>query len=89
LDAAVKSLHAAVEADADDAQPLPCLFLALAYQRLGKAQDARGWLDEADRRLKALPARARFVLEPPEWAERLGLELLRREAGQLVGKPLP
>jgi tetratricopeptide (TPR) repeat protein len=84
LDAAVQALHAAVDADANDIWPLPCLFLAMAYQRLGKAQDARGWLDEADRRLKALPSRERAEWEMPEWAERLGLELLRREAGKVV-----
>jgi WD40 repeat protein/tetratricopeptide (TPR) repeat protein len=82
---AVRELHSAVEADRDDAAAAPCLFLAMAYHRLGKSEDARGWLDEAGRRLAVPPARKRSEEEMPEWAERLALERLRKEAETLLG----
>jgi tetratricopeptide (TPR) repeat protein len=85
FEAAARALHAAGDVDKDDTAAAPCLFLAMAYHRLGKPQDARGWFDEADRRLKAPPAPKRPEQELPAWAERLALELLRKEAEALLG----
>jgi hypothetical protein len=85
FEAALRELQSAVETDKDDATAFPCLFLAMAYHHLGKPRDARGWLDDADRRLEALPARKRSENEIPEWAERQALQQLRKEAATLLG----
>jgi WD40 repeat protein/tRNA A-37 threonylcarbamoyl transferase component Bud32 len=57
------------------------LFLAMAHQRLGHGDEARKWLDKA--------VRAPEQAEGGGWDQRLEVQLLRREAEQLVaGKPM-
>ena len=63
------------------------LWLALAHDRLGKAEEARRWLDKAqawlDRYREGMPARAEeeFGLHLHNWLE---AHVLRREAEALV-----
>jgi hypothetical protein len=71
-------------------------FLAMAHHRLGHAPEARQWLDKAiqatDRTLGASPAPAQpppgdsdpAGVTPPAWNRRLTLDLLRREAVELL-----
>jgi tetratricopeptide (TPR) repeat protein len=72
-----------------DYNVLNWLVLALAEQRLGRADLAKDYLDMADNwiavKARAIPkASGRFA--PPDWAWRdwLLVQLLRREAGALI-----
>jgi hypothetical protein len=66
---------------------LNCLWLALAHHRLGKAEEARGWLGKAqewlDQFVDGLPARAEeeLGLHLHNWLE---AHALRREAESLI-----
>jgi tetratricopeptide (TPR) repeat protein len=60
-----------------------CYFLAMAHHRLGHAAQARRWLDKAVRQSQPQkPAQASGV--PVPWNRRLTLQLLGREAEQLL-----
>jgi WD40 repeat protein/serine/threonine protein kinase/tetratricopeptide (TPR) repeat protein len=68
-------------------------FLAMAHHRLGHADEARRWLDKGiqgtEEALKSPAARVGKAenangLIPPNWNRRLTLQLLRREAEQLI-----
>jgi WD40 repeat protein/serine/threonine protein kinase/Flp pilus assembly protein TadD len=92
---AVKRLTEATELNAHPYRAnmlLTWFFLALAHQRLGHAEEARHWLDKAGRATEdALkppekPSTADGSI-PPNWARKLTLQLLRREAEQLLGPP--
>jgi tetratricopeptide (TPR) repeat protein len=62
------------------------LFLAMAYQRLGQVEEAQKWHDKAsqwiDQEMQKSkePAAANLL----SWNRRLTLQLLRREAGELL-----
>src|SRR5262249_29515496 len=84
---AIALLHRSLSADdRPGAQVLNWLWLALAYQRLGKPDEAQRWLDRANRWLDQLGD------EMPINADRLGLHLhnwleahlLRKEAAALL-----
>jgi tetratricopeptide (TPR) repeat protein len=68
-------------------------FLAMAHQRLGHADEARRWLDQAtEEALKPAAGRpeksgAAFGGIPPNWNRKLTLQLLRREAEELIHGP--
>ncbi len=71
-------------------------FLAMAHHRLGHAEEARHWLDKAIEATTKLCSRPPSRLESqrlptasfrPNWSRRLTLELLRREAEQLIQAP--
>ena len=68
------------------------LWLALAHQRLGKAEEARCWLEKAQARLDqyrdGMPARAEeeFGLHRHNWLE---AHVLRREAEALIHSEAP
>jgi tetratricopeptide (TPR) repeat protein len=55
-------------------------FLALAHHRLGHADEARRWLDQAVTWME------REIKNSPPWNRRLTLELLRREAESAVNE---
>jgi serine/threonine protein kinase len=67
------------------------LFLAMAHHRLGHAEEARRALAEADRALAEVPVKPDPVtlLRAWDWRERTLAQILRREAGMLLGVPLP
>jgi tetratricopeptide (TPR) repeat protein len=58
-------------------------FLAMAYQRQGDAAEARRWLDKAQKWMEQETQDSRN----PAWNRRLTLQVLRREAEQLLGVP--
>ena len=58
-------------------------FLAMAHQRKGDAAEARRWLDKAQKWMEQETQDSRN----PAWNRRLTLQLLRREAEQLLGAP--
>jgi tetratricopeptide (TPR) repeat protein len=70
------------------AHVLNALLLAMAHQRLGHADEARRWMDTAvqwiDQAGMGLTREARFALPVPNWADRMELQLLRREAEELL-----
>jgi serine/threonine protein kinase/WD40 repeat protein/Flp pilus assembly protein TadD len=63
------------------------LFLAMAHQKLGRPDEARRWLKKADEWLaEAKAARVKDPSSPllSSWTERLGVQILRREAEELL-----
>ncbi len=56
------------------------LFLAMAHHRLGHAAEARQWLDK----MIQWEAKQKADAKPLEWQHRVGLEILRREAQELI-----
>jgi serine/threonine protein kinase/tetratricopeptide (TPR) repeat protein len=65
------------------------LFLSMAHHRLGHAEEARRNLAEADRILAEVPnePEPRTLQRSWRWRERIPAEVLRREAGLLLGTP--
>ena len=59
-------------------------LLAITHYRLGRAAEAGKHLGEANRQAEQVLTDAD---DPPPWNRRLTLELLRREAKMLAGKP--
>jgi hypothetical protein len=61
------------------------VWLALAHQRLGKAEEAGRWLSKAqawlDQYREGMPARAELGLDRHNWLE---AHVLRREAEALI-----
>jgi WD40 repeat protein/Flp pilus assembly protein TadD len=96
-EAAVQRLNQALGVQKES--PMTWLLLALAHQRLGHAEEARKWLRQAQQWIdQATPAKPEggVVLAGPDnlpWTERLGLQLVRREAeakvGAAAGPPAP
>jgi tetratricopeptide (TPR) repeat protein len=66
------------------------LFLAMAHQRLGHADEARQWLAKAASWIEqAAPGKLKdyYITVPLPWLYRLQLQLLHREAEALVNGP--
>ena len=95
-EAAVQRLGEAITAHGKDGTAGDWLFLAMAHHRLGQADEARRWLDKAaksiDESIPPPPPNA-AAGSPPKpqvadttlsWRERLELQLLRREAEELI-----
>jgi eukaryotic-like serine/threonine-protein kinase len=80
---AVRQLDRSVEAHGAGGMPFDGLFLAMAYHRLGQAEQARDWL-----RRGTAAARAAMREANPRggtsWIPRLQLEILGREAASLI-----
>jgi tetratricopeptide (TPR) repeat protein len=90
LDAAVQRLEGSIPAAPGFDVHRRKLFLAMAYHRLGrttKAQqllrEAVGWIEKNGQEKLAEGAELK---EPLPWSVRLDLQLLRREAEELLGK---
>ena len=60
-------------------------FLAMTHDRLGNVDDSRGFLDRANRQTNR---KLKDTVNPASWNQRLTLELLRKEATQLLGIPV-
>ena len=99
FEAAVQRLGDAITAHGKDGTAGDWLFLAMAHHRLGQPDEARRWLDKAakwiDESTQPPPPNA-AAASPPKppvagttltWRERLELQLLRREAEELLSKP--
>ncbi|MBI2947272.1 MAG: protein kinase, partial [Verrucomicrobia bacterium] len=61
-------------------------LLALAHYRLGQTDEARQWLTKATKEFDAdsESKASEGTFEPPRWEKRLTLDLLLREASQLI-----
>jgi tetratricopeptide (TPR) repeat protein len=69
--------------------PEAWLFLAMAYQSLGRRDEARRWRDRAARWIDGAaraPLPGSGAGEPLSWDRRLGLQLLRREAEAMLAR---
>jgi WD40 repeat protein len=78
---AVRRLNESVQAHGHGGVPEDWLFLAMAHEHLGHAEEAHQWLDRAAKWLdEAQESNAAAGPPAPAWNERLGLTLLRREA---------
>jgi WD40 repeat protein len=92
-ESAIARLHVAMSTKqhGDDGGSLEdWLLLAMAHHRLGHAAEARQWLTRASQRIDALAASAKTVTSPViRWYQRLGIELLRREADHLINSSSP
>jgi WD40 repeat protein/Flp pilus assembly protein TadD len=75
---AIEALNEAVRLHPGATIP-DCLYLAMAQHRLGKADEARQWLQKADAALAADPD-----LKGVPWQLRVVIPRLRREAGELL-----
>jgi tetratricopeptide (TPR) repeat protein len=78
---AVRQLDKAAALPADSLQPVEYawFFLAMAHQRLGRAEEARQWLEKARKQMEQ-----KSSADAP-WNRRLSLQLLRGEAEGLLG----
>jgi WD40 repeat protein len=76
---AVRRLEEASRLRRDGFDVWEWVWLALAHQRLGHADEARRWLERAALRIDSEAA------ESLAWDARLELQLLRREAERLIG----
>jgi WD40 repeat protein/tetratricopeptide (TPR) repeat protein/tRNA A-37 threonylcarbamoyl transferase component Bud32 len=79
---AVGRLEEAVRAHGQGGNPEDLLVLALAYHRLGNAEEAHRWLKKAVRWLdeKTAAQKSPDAVAPLPWDRRMELDLLRREA---------
>jgi serine/threonine protein kinase/WD40 repeat protein/tetratricopeptide (TPR) repeat protein len=92
LEAAVEKLNKALTIhEKEDAGVVNCLVLAMAQHRLGRAEEARKWLDRAVQHLDQLdeenPKEA--ARAPLPWNIRVAARALRREAEALLDLPKP
>ena len=65
------------------------LFQAMTQHRLGHAEEARGWLKKAVKDLDQPPSERPQDGAGGAWNRRLTLQLLRREAEELLGIKQP
>jgi tetratricopeptide (TPR) repeat protein len=77
---AVRELERAASLNAE--APISWLLLAISHHRLGHAAEARSWFDRASRRIERFKVASAWQAIP--WHERLGIELLHREAEALL-----
>ncbi len=77
---AVRSQTEAAKIAGNDGTVEEWIFLALGHAQLGQKDEARRWLKRAAEWLE----RARERTPPPHWADRLEIEVLRREAEGLL-----
>ena len=90
LEAAVKRLEASIRAVPGVGVAWRKLFLAMAYHRLGRTAEAQQLLQEVvqwiEKNGQEKLGEGAELKEPMPWSLRLDLQLLRREAEQLLGK---
>jgi tetratricopeptide (TPR) repeat protein len=92
LEAAARELDKAVSMHKNaegGGTPLDWLFLAMAHQRLGNAEEAQLWLDRASQRLDRKAASGGVSFHPSWSGDRLEAAILRREAEVLLKKAAP
>jgi tetratricopeptide (TPR) repeat protein len=73
---AITELNEAIKLRGTGGTALECLFMAMAHHRLEHADEAKKWFDRAVQAIDKEP--------PSLWNQRLELQLLRREAAQLL-----
>jgi tetratricopeptide (TPR) repeat protein len=80
---AIGKLEEAIQARRDEGDTSGWLFLALAHQKIGHAQEARAWLTKAQQLLDQI---LKDAAVPLPWDQQLELKLLRAEAEATIGK---
>jgi WD40 repeat protein/tetratricopeptide (TPR) repeat protein len=92
-DEAIKQLNKAVALHREGGTPGDWLFLAMAHQRKGNAQEAKKELDKAKRWRQAVQiqksAANPLMLRQLPWETLLEIDLLYQEAEQLLKSPAP
>jgi serine/threonine protein kinase/Tfp pilus assembly protein PilF len=86
---ALKHLTDADKAKAADRPALTWLFLAMVCQRLDKPDEARGWLNKADKWIEQADQAKPGTTGALTWFQRTELDSLAREAKGLVRKTTP
>jgi WD40 repeat protein len=84
---AVKRLREAIEAHGKGGTAGDWVFLAMASHRLGKAEEARGWLQKTAKELDRPPNPLAGILRGvarQSWINRVEMQLLRAEAEALL-----
>jgi WD40 repeat protein/serine/threonine protein kinase/tetratricopeptide (TPR) repeat protein len=78
----LRQVEQAIEADGQGGTTWDWLFLAMAHQRLGHADEARQWLDKAVSAIEGAAQKkpAKAAATSSSWEGRLEIELLRAEA---------
>jgi tetratricopeptide (TPR) repeat protein len=85
LDVSIQRLDEAIQVHGKGGTAYDWLFLAMAHHRLGKADEARQWLDKARRWIDAQEATSQEATGSAQpWSQRLELQLFRREAESLL-----
>ena len=86
LDLSIQRLNEAIRAHGKEGTAADWLFLAMAHQRLGQADEARKWLDRAVRWIDTTgQAKSRDSAGSRQpWNQRLEIQLFRREAEALL-----
>lgn len=81
-------LHKAIRLEGKAGTPWDWAFLAMTCHKLGKADQARTWLDKTKVYVEAMNKRDSddpVSREPLSWSQRLELNVLYREAARLIG----
>jgi tetratricopeptide (TPR) repeat protein len=84
---AVRRIEEGIKIQGKGGVPQDWLFLAMAHHRLGHAPQARKWLDQSVRAIE--PADPKKPPPGAGWADRIEIQLLRREAQTLIDRPAP
>jgi uncharacterized protein HemY len=86
-DAAINALAEAIRQRGDKGSWQDWLFLAMAHHQLGHSDDAKKWLEKADKLMKedaATKAKRAEEIGPSFWYHQLELELLHAEAESII-----
>jgi len=86
---AMPLLHESMQHADWEPQVVNWLLLAMIHHQLGQPEDAQPWLDKAEQWLEKLRREAPQEIVPTFWNPHdwLSCELLRQEAGSLIGAP--
>jgi tetratricopeptide (TPR) repeat protein len=91
-EAAIQKLNETIKAHGKDGTAGDWLFLAMAQQRLGQAEEARRSLDKSVRWIEQAQQgkiQDEHIRLPLSWEERLEFQMLRREAEDLIQGRIP
>jgi uncharacterized protein HemY len=89
FDDAVGRLEEAIKLQGKGGVPQDWLFLAMAHHRLGHAAQARKWLDQTARAIAQADPKKSAPGAGSDWAERIEIHLLHREAQALINRTAP
>ena len=80
---AIRQLGRSVEVHDAEGMRYDAVFLAMAHHRLGHADEARRWLRPSNA-VDPITMRNPGAGDDPSWLRRLEIELLRREATNMI-----
>jgi Flp pilus assembly protein TadD len=82
---AIRKLDESIRLQESGGRVYDLLFLSLAHQKVGHAEEARKWLTKAQHWLDQMQADQTEAAKYP-WYRRLTWQILRAEAESLIGK---